>query len=320
MARSAERKNRMLIWWKTASLVPLTVVLAAAPWQAPAFRSRTDLVALTVTVLDDKGMPVPRLDRAAFTVTEDGRSQPIEHFASGEMPISLVVALDCSESMQGARFDVAREAVSGFLDRLGPDDEFTLIGFNDQPFSISPWSTIPRTIVDALARVTPQGYTALYSAVSTALDGLRGSRNRRQALVIVSDGNDQLRGERPTLRISPAARQRSVPAIDRVQHSEAMVYAIAVDAPFAQPIDAAALRLVTDPSGGSTQVVDSDRGITAAAERIGAELRHQYVLGVTPSHPGDGKFHKVQVTVNSCNRCRVRVRSGYIADAVPVPR
>jgi hypothetical protein len=28
--------------------------------------------------------------------------------------------------MQGARFDVAREAVSGFLDRLEPDDEFSL--------------------------------------------------------------------------------------------------------------------------------------------------------------------------------------------------
>jgi hypothetical protein len=116
----------MLIWWTTASLVPLTVVLAAAASQAPAFPSRTDLVALTVTVLDDKGMPVPRLAQAAFTVTEDGTAQPIAHFASGEMPISLVVALDCSGSMQGARFDVAREAVSGFLDRLEPDDEFSL--------------------------------------------------------------------------------------------------------------------------------------------------------------------------------------------------
>jgi VWFA-related protein len=137
----------MLIWWKTASLVPLTVVLAAAESQAPAFRSRTDLVALTVTVLDDKGLPVPRLAQAAFTVTEDGKPQPIAHFASGEIPISLVVALDCSESMRGERFEVARKAVTGFIDRLGPDDEFTLIGFNDQPFSISPRGRRPATTV-----------------------------------------------------------------------------------------------------------------------------------------------------------------------------
>jgi hypothetical protein len=65
--------------------------------------------------------------------------------------------------------------------------------------------------------------------------------------------------------------------------------------------------------------VYSDAGISEAAERIGAELRQQYVLGFPPAHPGDGKFHKVRVTVNGCGRCRVRVRSGYIADAVPAP-
>jgi Ca-activated chloride channel homolog len=309
---------RMLIWIEAASLVPLTAVLAAGVVQSPAFRARTDLVAMTVTVLDDKGVPVPDLPQGAFTVTEDGRARPIAQFANGGVPISIVVALDASESMKGSRFDGARQAVKGFLSRLGPEDEFTVIGFNDQPFSISPWSTSRQAIIEALDRVEPQGYTALYAAVSSAIDGLRGSRNRRQALVIVSDGNDQLRIERPgTVATKLAARQRSLPAIERVQRSEAVVYAIAVEDPHAPAVyalDTGALRDLTDPSGGSTRTVDTYEGITAAADRIGAELRQQYVLGFAPAHPADGKFHKVQVSVSGCATCKVHVRSGYIAE------
>lgn len=311
----------MLIWWKAASLVPLMAVLAAAGTQPPSFRSRTDLVAMTITVVDDKGAPQPGLHQDAFTVTEDGRPRPVEFFAAAEIPLSIVVALDCSESMRGLRFAAAREAVAGFLDRLGPDDEFTIVGFNDRAFSITPWTTSREAILAALARVEPGGSTAMYAAVSTAIDGLRGSRNRRQAVVIISDGNDQLGGERAgTAETRLAARRRSLPAIERVRHSEAMVYAIGADAPDAPPalrLDSAALRELTDPSGGSTQVVFADGDIARAADRIGAELRQQYVIGYAPAHPGDGKFHKVQVTVSGCPRCRVRTRSGYIADPAP---
>ena len=75
--------------------------------------------------------------------------------------------------------------------------------------------------------------------------------------------------------------------------------------------------MLTDPSGGSTRIVETNAAIVAAAERIGDELRHQYVLGFTPAHPGDGKFHKVQVAVSGCPKCQVRTRAGYIADQPP---
>jgi VWFA-related protein len=310
---------RMVIWGEAARLVPAVAVLVPIMLlQSQPFRTRTDLVALNVTVVDENGRPVPDLQQEAFNVTEDGRAQPIAHFASGEIPLSIVVALDCSESMRGTRFDVAREAVTGFLDRLGPEDEFTIVGFNDRAFSITPWTTSRETILGALARVVPSGSTAMYAAVSTAIDGLRGSRNRRQAVVIISDGNDQMGTERAgAAETRLAARRRSLPAIERVRHSEAVVYAIGADPPDTPPpyrLDSAALRELTDPSGGSTRVVFADADIARAAERIGAELRQQYVLGFAPARPPDGKFHKVQVAVSGCSKCRVRARSGYIAD------
>ena len=90
--------------------------ITPATAQGP-FRTGTDLVALSVTVLDDQGAPVGELSRDAFTVTEDAHPQPLEHFASDDVPISLVVALDSSESMNGGRFEIARQAVKVLVDR-----------------------------------------------------------------------------------------------------------------------------------------------------------------------------------------------------------
>jgi Ca-activated chloride channel family protein len=224
--------------------------------------------------------------------------------------------------MKGGRFEIARQAVKVLVDRLGANDEFAVFGFNDQPFNVSLWSTSHDAILAALGRVEPQGYTALYAAVSAAIDGLRGSRNRRQAIVIVSDGNDQLRGERPTAGVNMAARQRALSAIERVQRSEAVVYAIGVDSPDVPPLyrlDVSALHRLTDPTGGSTRAVHSDGAIVEAAERIGDELRRQYVIGFVPAHPADGKFHKIQVSVKGC-ACHPRARSGYVADKPKAPQ
>jgi Ca-activated chloride channel family protein len=297
---------------KAARLIPATAVLMPLVLQSPAFHTRTDLVALTVTVIDGNGVPVAGLSEDASRVTEDGRDRPIAHFAAGATPISIVVALDASESMKGLRFRTAREAVNGFLDRLNPGDEFTVIGFNDHPFNISPWSTDRDTITAALAAIEPQGSTALYRAVSTAIDGLRGSKNRRQALVVISDGNDQPPNEPPgKQQTKMAARQRSLPTIDHIRHSEALLYAIGIDAPdtpLPLRLDPYPLRDLTDPTGGSTRIAHSNADVVKAAEQIGDELRQQYVIGFAPGSPGDGKFHKVRVTVSGCPKCTVRAQ------------
>jgi hypothetical protein len=108
-----------------------------------------------------------------------------------------------------------------------------------------------------------------------------------------------------------------VPAIKAIRSAEALVYAIGIDGPTISRdarLDVVALRTLTDPAGGETLIVRSDDAVIGAAERIGDELRQQYVIGFAPAHAGDGKFHKVQVTVSGCDRCRVRARAGYIAD------
>src|SRR4029077_8975992 len=123
--------------------------------------------------------------------------------------------------------------------------------------------------------------------VATALQALQRSRHRRQALVLVTDGQDE-RSSDYTLYdrdASPAIR-RALSASSRLKHAEALVYAIGVNAADPdQRADEAALRQLTDPTGGTTIIVRSDEGVLGAAERIGDELRQQYVIGFAPAHP-----------------------------------
>jgi VWFA-related protein len=75
------------------------------------------------------------------------------------------------------------------------------------------------------------------------------------------------------------------------------------------------LREITDESGGRTEVVQSSSDVAAASARIADELNHQYVMGYTPRHGGDGKFHSIRVRVQGANY-KVHARTGYVAEAI----
>lgn len=292
----------------------LFVALLAAQTAPPAFRVRTDLVAMNVTVVDERGEVVRGLARDAFAVSEDGRSRPVEQFAAESVPLSLVIALDASSSMAGARFEYARQAVMRFLDRSGADDEFYVFGFGFQVFNITRGTKDRDEVARALADVHPYGSTALYDAVPAGVRALQRGKHQRRALVVISDGNDAV-ATPPRPRESIVTERRESFALDAVRRSEALVYAIGVDPPHAtQKLNVGALERLTVPSGGATRIVATDAGILDAAERIGDELRYQYVIGFAPAHPRDGKFHRVRVSVPACATCRVRTRAGYIAD------
>ena len=94
-----------------------------------------------------------------------------------------------------------------------------------------------------------------------------------------------------------------------------MLYAIGIDAPNTigrDPLDANALRALTDRSGGFTEIVKSPDDLLPVADRIVEELRHQYLIGFPPATL-DGKFHRVKIGVKDCPGCRVRARAGFVA-------
>ena len=158
---------------------------------------------------------------------------------------------------------------------------------------------------DALDSLKPTGGTAVYDAVMESMPLIAKRNRERGALLIVSDGADT----------ASTAMLKDVRFA--LRRSQAFVYAIAIDPPDRRAINGAinptTLREITDESGGRTEVVASSADIAAASARIAEELNHQYVMGFTPKHGADGKYHSLRVRTHN-PEYKVRARSGYVAE------
>jgi hypothetical protein len=103
-----------------------------------------------------------------------------------------------------------------------------------------------------------------------------------------------------------------------LRRSDAFVYAIAIDSATEQRVttrvNPEALREITGPSGGYTEVVRTSTDLGPATQRIAEELNSQYMLGYATTRPQDGSWRTIRVRVR--NRDDIaRARRGYFANA-----
>jgi len=295
--------------WTAAALVMLAVCALDA--QRPRLRSSIELTVVTATVRDQNGKLVTGLPRDALQVLEDGVPVPISQFENERVPLGLGLLLDISDSMFGRRIKDAEGAVERFLTTLlDPSDAFFLMAFNHQPRLLFGWQSTADGVHAALAGLRPTGATAIYDAMLAAMPYLDNRPRERAAMVLITDGDDTA---------SDVTLHDLRPALAR---SDAFVYAIAIDTPEPQPIaqrvNVAALNDITNESGGRTEVVRATEDLDSATASIAEELNHQYVIGYSSPHAGDGQYHSIRVRAVDPTY-KVRARTGYVAAKRSLP-
>ena len=273
--------------------------------QTPSFRSAIETVLVTVTVIDANGRLITGLTRADFEVFEDGEPQPVTQFTDQRVPVSLGVLLDASDSMRGRPMSDARSALDRFVgDLLEPGDEAFVAAFNHRPRIVAPWTRPPSTLRSQLDSLRATGGTAIYDALVASAPLFDRRTHARSALVVISDGAD-------------TASDRSLQqAREVIRRSDPFVYAIAIDSADARAstrVNPDALREITGPSGGYTEIVRSAEDLGPATERIAYELNHQYTIGYTPGRPPDGSWRMIRVRVKDGGYF-TRSRRGYLSE------
>ena len=183
------------------------------------FRSGVELINVTATVSDGRGRFVPGLRQEDFRIYEDGELRPITHFTAERVPVSLGIVLDTSGSMEGEKMLSAKQALQRFLfELLGDEDEVFLYRFDIRPELVHPWTRSKEQVAAELQRIRPRGATTLYDAIAEAIPLAATGRNRKKALLIISDGNDS----------SSYTRIEELKKL--IRESEVLVYAIGIDA------------------------------------------------------------------------------------------
>jgi VWFA-related protein len=286
-------------------LLRAVVVLADGRRVARAIRTKgvsyaeavdVDVVHITATITDKAGNFVRGLPKATFRVFEDGVRQDITHFAAENIPLEIIVAVDVSGSMTDAMGHV-KEAVKTFLSALRPNDRVTVIGFNDNVFTLARPSADLATRLRAIDRLAPWGGTALYDVIVQAIDQL-GRQTGRRVLLVFTDGED-LNSHIPLET-----------AVARIESHDAVLYPIGQG----RATEVKSLKVVLEElarkSGGRAFFEDIGK-LNQVFANILEELSNQYLLGYVSTNPAhDGKWRTIRVETPGKD-VRIRARQGY---------
>ena len=268
----------------------------------------TDVVTLTVTVMDAQGRYVLGLDKSAFTVTDNKIPQEIEYFSDDDLPVSIGVVFDTSGSMSGQKIIRAQEALSLFIQTSRPDDEYFLIGFNSSVELLVDRTRDSDAILGKLTFVETRGQTALYDAAYLGVEKVKRGTHTKRAILIISDGQDN------------NSRYNFDELRRLVRESDTLIYAVGIQGPTTGHLDVYGKLLLDElasTSGGRAFFPNNTEEMYEAFEQIALELRRQYSIGYRPSNfSADGRWHRVKVKVTppaGVKRLFVRNREGYYA-------
>ena len=269
-----------------------------------------DLVLVPVTITDPMNRLVTGLDKTNFQLFEGNASQEIRTFSSEDAPVSLGVIFDSSGSMT-SKMDRAKDAVIEFFKTANPQDEFFMITFNDEPETVSDFTSSVDEIQNKLVFAIPRHRTALLDAIYMGISKMRQAKFAKKALLIISDGGDN------------HSRYTEGEIKSLVKEADVMIYAIGIYDRYASAMEERLgpqlLSDITELTGGRAFTIDNPNDLGDVATKIGVELRNQYVLGYRPTKVvRDGKWRKIKVKLlppKGLPPLRVYARTGYYAPA-----
>jgi tight adherence protein B len=245
-------------------------------------------VTASIGVIDPLQAPTIRLTENGSPMTIES----VETLGSSRRPVDVVLALDVSNSMQGAPLEGAFDAARRFVTDLPPSVQVGVLTFAAEPRVLVEVTGDRNAVLEALASLpaTTPG-TALYEGVAAA--ALMFSSSAQRNIVLLTDGRDSTGGD-------PESAGRVV------RRADATIFAVRLDE--ARTNDSILESLATRTSGDYVSAARSD--LTDVIGALAGRLSEQYVIRYrTEAAPGS----EVSVTVHGnggADSARVRFPRG----------
>lgn len=296
-------------------LAIFTLTCASSAQEAPpaqksnnqSLKVDVDLVLVNATVTNPRNQYVTGLEKENFQIWEDKVEQDVTYFSAEDVPLSVGIIFDISGSMKD-KLSVARDAAVTFLKMGTPDDESFLVEFSERPQIAVDFTTDISALQNHLIFSPAKGMTALYDAVYLGLNKLKEGSNPKKALLLITDGEDN------------RSRYTFSNVKEFVKEQDVQIYSIGIVSEFNSQLSAgrtgrALIEELSELTGGRAFFPDSVYELEDICQKIGVELKNQYVIGYHSSNEAkDGKWRKLRVKVNppkGVNSLNVRAKSGY---------
>src|ERR1700757_4263269 len=176
------------------SSLPLVFVTSffrpSAPAQAPeqsVIHVDVNLVLLDATVKTKAGQILGDLKQDSFELREDGVPQKIEIFSRDELPLSVALVLDLSDSI-GPFLEPLRQAALTALSALKPEDEVALFTFSTEAELKVPFTTNKAEIAKQIGDFHVGGATNINDGIFVAAKYLLNTPPKgRRVIILISD-------------------------------------------------------------------------------------------------------------------------------------
>ncbi len=306
--------------------------------QETTVRLESPLVLVDALVLSKKTRAVVGdLQREDFILREDGKVQEITHFSRDELPLSIILLVDVSGSVQPIIDEIQRVALEA-LSALKPQDKVALMLFAARPKLVAELTSDRHAIAEKLENIWSEAAdvgsaTFINLGIYEAARYLRRKTEptERRAIVMVTDDMDTswFRGGPPrdvVLRelyeggttlcgILVGYAKTALKAADYGTTAAITVLNPGVGAIL---IAGRILRRAAGISGSAQFYAEKTGGIAlkASPEEVGTAftgmlelLRARYTLGYSPPNAtSDGRFRRIELSVSE----RVKKEKGDV--------
>ena len=267
-----------------------------------------------VSPADGDGKAIRGLAAANFQVTEDGLEAAPLSLApaqSGEVPISVVLAMDISGSMRGAKREAAVKGASAFVDQLGKSDLCALVTFGTGVREIVDFTSVHELVKRELAGLRASDReTYLYQGIFDSLDRAGKAPTNRSAVVLLTDGQDE------------GSSLGTQEVLAKIAAREVPIYALG----YGKDTDTKTLKRFAAASHGQFYLATEGADISGAFTDVAKELQNDYLLTWTtsgrPIHAAlvTIKMQYLGQTVSSSLTSNVAANESLMPPEQPKPR
>ena len=264
-------------------------------------------VRVVFTVTDRHGRYIKDLKRDDFKVIDDQKPAELRSFRSEtDLPLQVGLLVDASNSVRD-RFKFEQEAAIEFLNAIIRPryDKAFVVGFDATPEVTQDFTDNTEGLSAGVRMLRAGGGTAMYDALYFACrDKLLKQEQTgsvRRAIILLSDGEDNL---------SHVTREE---AIEMAQRADVIVYTISTNISGMKGKGDKVLERIADATGGRAFFPFQMRDVSDAFLSIQEELRSQYAVAYKPADfAADGRYRTIAILAQD-KGMKVRTRKGYYA-------
>jgi Ca-activated chloride channel homolog len=264
------------------------------------FKAEAEVVNVDVSVLDNRGFPIPNIPKGNFRILEDNVPQTLTQYSMSEAPMTVALIVEFSNRYQSywsQGWYETLQAAYGFTQTLRPDDYMAVIAYDLRTEILADFTNDHNKLGEALHRLRIPGFSEsnMFDALTDTADRMSKIEGRR-AIVIITSGIDTF-SKLTYDKTRKLLQESGVPvySIGILQLARAMQEARGgnmID--FLQGDNE--LRTFAKETGGQAFFPRFMAEMPGAFAQINNALRNQYSLGYSPTNQArDGKFRKLTV-------------------------